>query len=135
VGRAYARAITHPVSGAFNIAAEPVLDAATIAATLGTRPLELPPRALRAVADASWRLRLQPTSPGWLDMGMAAPLMDTTRASRELGFVPTARADETLRELVRGIRAGAGFPTPPLDPHSGGALRWREFASGVGARA
>jgi hypothetical protein len=68
-------------------------------------------------------------------MGMATPLMDCSRAARELDFTPTATADEALRELVEGLRAGAGFPTPPLDARSGGPLRWREFASGVGARA
>ena len=36
---------------------------------------------VRAAARAAWKLRLQPTSPGWLDMGMLSPIMDITPGS------------------------------------------------------
>jgi nucleoside-diphosphate-sugar epimerase len=68
----------------------------------------------RRVAGASWRLHLQPTEPGWLDMARAVPVMDTARARRELGWEPTRGADEALLELLDGIRDGAEYPTPPL---------------------
>src|SRR5690242_21530793 len=50
---------------------------------------------------SSWKLRLQPTSPGWLDMGMLSPIMDATRAREELGWEPrfTARSEEHTSEL------------------------------------
>ena len=134
VGEAYRLAVVREVRGAFNIAAEPVLDAHTLGGLFGARPLGLPPRILRAAADASWRLRLQPTSPGWLDMAMALTPMDCTRARVELGFSPRFSATEALGELLEGLRAGAGIPTPPLDPAAGGTLRWRELRTGVGAR-
>lgn len=134
VGEAYRRAIVRPVRGAFNIAAEPVIDGDSLARALDARPVALPPSALRALAWASWKLRLQPTSPGWLDMGIALPLMDCARAERELGWSPRFRADEAITELMHGLRARAGFRTPPLDPATSGPLRWRELQTGVGAK-
>jgi len=118
--------------GAYNVAAEPVLDSATLARALEARAVQVPVGAVRAAADLSWRLRLQPTPAGWLDMGMAVPVMDTRRIRDELGWAPRHRADEALLELLEGIRQFAGAPTPPLEPRSGGLLRWCEFASGVG---
>jgi nucleoside-diphosphate-sugar epimerase len=135
VGEAYRLAATDErARGAYNVAAEPVLDAATLARALGARPVRLPVRAVRAAAAASWRLRLQPTPEGWLDMGMSVPLMDSGRIRRELGWAPRRTADEALLELLEGMRERAGAPTPPLDPRAGGPLRVREFATGVGAR-
>ena len=135
VGEAYRLAATDErARGAYNVAADPVLDAGTLGRALDARPVGVPVRAMRAAADISWRLRLQPTPPGWLDMGMAVPLMDSGRIRRELGWTPRHSADDALLELLDGIRQRAGAPTPPLDPRTGGLLRWREFATAVGAR-
>jgi UDP-glucose 4-epimerase len=135
VAEAYRLAATDErARGAYNVAADPVLDAATLGRTLGARPLPVPVRVVRAAAGLTWRLRLQPTPPGWLDMGMAVPLMDSGRIRRELGWTPRHAADEALLELLAGMRESAGAPTPPLDAHAGGRMRWRELASGVGRR-
>lgn len=133
VGEAYRLAATKPLGGAFNIAADPVLDATTLGRALGAKVLPLPPRVVRAAASLSWKLRLQPTSPGWLDMGMQTPLMDTTRARTELGWRQSRSAEEAVLELLRGLHEHDGMQTPPLDPQAGGVLRWRELRSGVGA--
>jgi nucleoside-diphosphate-sugar epimerase len=133
VGQAYRLAATKPVTGAFNIAADPVLDATSIGKLVGARPLQLAPSIVRGAALASWKLRLQPTSPGWLDMGMLSPIMDVRRAREELGWEPLFSAGATLGELLDGLRDGAGMQTPPLDPASSGPLRSREFATGIGA--
>jgi UDP-glucose 4-epimerase len=136
VGQAYRLAATDVrARGAYNVAADPVLDAATLARVLGARPLSIPVRAVRAAADLSWRLRLQPTPPGWLDMGMSVPVMDSGRIRRELGWEPRRTADAALLELIDGMRERAGAPTPPLEPGAGGPRRLREFATGVGARS
>lgn len=132
VGRAYALAATNPVAGAFNITAEPVLDATRIAGVLGSRPLMLAPALVRGAAWASWKLRMQPTSPGWLDMGMLSPIMTAARARKELGWEPRFTATETLEELLAGLRTGRGMATPPLDPSRSGPLRIRELVTGVG---
>jgi UDP-glucose 4-epimerase len=82
----------------------------------------------------TWRFRLQPTPPGWLDLALSVPLLDVSRARTELGWEPRRRADEALLELLEGMREGAGIPTPPLDPSASGPARVRELAGGVGAR-
>lgn len=132
VGQAYRLAATRPVGGAFNIAGEPVLDAARIGEIVAARPIQVSPAIVRGAASASWRLRLQPTSPGWLDMGMLSPIMDVVRAREELGWTPRHTARETVEDLLAGLREGSGLKTPPLDPAGSGPLRIREFLTGVG---
>ena len=117
VGQAYRLALVSDVRGAFNLAVDPVLDARSLAAVLGARCAgRVPPRLLRAGVAASWKLWLQPTSPDWVDLLVQPPLLDTTRALRELGWAPTRNAVDTLREFVEGIADGAGGRTPPLLP-------------------
>lgn len=135
VAQAYRLALVSPVRGAFNIAAEPVLDPPVLARLLGARTIRVPPAALRGAAALTWRLRLQPTPPGWVDLGLSAPLMDTRRAQQELGWTPRHTASDALMELLAGLRERAGADTPPLSPATGGPLRIRELATGVGKRA
>jgi UDP-glucose 4-epimerase len=135
VGDAYRRAALDSVSGPFNIAAEPVLDSTELGRLLAARPVPVHPGLLRAGAALSYRARLQPTEPGWLDMGLAVPLMDSGRARRELGWEPRRSATDALEELLTGIRERAGIDTPPLASDSGGPLRVRELLTGVGQRA
>jgi UDP-glucose 4-epimerase len=134
VGEAYRLALTRELRGACNIAADPVLDPDELARALGARKVHVPARALRAGAAASFKLRLQPSEPGWLDMGLNVPVMDTARARTELGWEPERSSVEALLDLLAGMREGAGLDTPPLKPGGAGQLRAREFLSGVGAR-
>jgi UDP-glucose 4-epimerase len=134
VGDAYRLSALADVRGPFNIAAEPVLDPAELARVLSARPVPVHPGLLRAGAALTYRLHLQPSEPGWLDMGLAVPLMDSTRARRELGWEPRHRADDALRELLGGIRDRAGIDTPPLARETSGPLRVRELLTGVGRR-
>ena len=134
VGEAYRLALLGDVAGPFNIAAEPVLDPAELGRILGARPVRVPGRVLRGAAAATFKLRLQPSEPGWVDMGLAVPLMDVTRAREELGWQPQHSAADALVDLLEGMREGAGLDTPPLEPGGAGPLRAREFLSGVGGR-
>jgi nucleoside-diphosphate-sugar epimerase len=134
VARGYVEAVARDVRGAFNLAAEPVLDAATVAAELGARTFRLPVTAARTATALSWRLHLQPTPPGWLDLGLGVPLMSTERARRELGWEPQVSSLDALLELIEGIRDSAGGTTPPLAPETGGPARTRELLSGIGSR-
>jgi nucleoside-diphosphate-sugar epimerase len=135
VADAYRRVIAQrDVRGAFNVAADPVLDPDALAAVLGARAVPVPARALRAAASLTWRAHLQPTSPGWIDLARGVPVMDTTRARTELGWAPRHGAGDALLELLDGLGRGAGGPTPPLDRHAGGRLRGRELRTGVGSR-
>jgi hypothetical protein len=79
-------------------------------------------------------LHLQPTPPGWLDLGLGVPLMRCDRARRELGWEPRVSSLEALLELLAGLRVGAGGPTPPLEADSGGPARTGELFSGIGVR-
>ena len=115
VAEAYRLAVVADVHGAFNVAAEPMLDAPTLARALGARVVPLPRTLARRALDARWRLRLQPTPPGWLDMGLSVPLMDTTRAREVLGWAPRRSSIEAIREVLSGIADAEGEPTPPLE--------------------
>jgi nucleoside-diphosphate-sugar epimerase len=134
VASAYRVAVVGDASGPFNLAAEPVIDSARLGQLLGARGVPVSARVLRAAAAASFRLRLQPSEPGWLDMALAVPVMDTTRARDLLGWSPKRSSLDALSELLEGMRHGAGLDTPPLEPGGAGPLRLREFLSGVGAR-
>jgi UDP-glucose 4-epimerase len=120
--------------GAYNVAADPVLDPGELARALGARRVPVPRGLLRGAAALTYRLRLQPSEPGWVDMAFAVPVMDTTRARTELGWRASRSSSEALLELLEGMREGAGLDTPPLEPGGAGPLRARELASGVGAR-
>jgi nucleoside-diphosphate-sugar epimerase len=134
VGEAFRQAIVRHVRGAFNVAADPVLDAHEAGRILDARPLPVPSGAIRAGVELSWRLRLQPVTPGWLDMALNVPVMDTTRARTELGWTPERSAEDALLDLLEGLRTGADFPTPPLARETGGPFRIREILTGVGGR-
>jgi UDP-glucose 4-epimerase len=134
VGDAFRQAVASDAAGPFNLAADPVLDPDTLGRILGARPVPVPARVLRAGAALTYRLHLQPSEAGWVDMGLAVPLMDATRAQAELGWRPQHTAADALRDLLAGMRDGAGLDTPPLEPGSAGPLRAREFLSGVGSR-
>jgi nucleoside-diphosphate-sugar epimerase len=135
VAEAYRLALHTDASGAFNVAADPVIVPDRLAELFGARQVRVSPALLRAGASLTWRARLQPTPPGWLDLGLAAPVMDCSRARAELGWTARWTGVEALADLVDGLREGDGYPTPPLAPATSGPLRSREFATGVGARA
>ncbi len=135
VGEAYRIALVNDdARGAYNIAAEPVLDPDRLAAILKARKIKVPQRVLHGAADLSWRLRLHPAEASWVDLALCTPIMDVTRAREELGFAPRRGADEALADLLEGIREGAGYGTPPLSRATSGPLRIREILTGVGRR-
>lgn len=118
VAQAYRLALLRNVRGAFNLAADPVLGPDELGRILGARPLPVPAGVLRVGADLTWKLRLQPTPSGWLDMGLSVPVMDTTRARTELGWTPRHTAAEALLELLDGFAHRAEGPTPALQRSS-----------------
>jgi len=134
VADAYRRAIVGDARGAFNIAGDPILDGDELGRLLGARPISVPAALLRAGAAAAFHLRITPTPPGWIDMALDVPLMDTSRARDVLGWRPRSSAGEAVLELLDGIRTSSGLPTPTLEPGAGVGARAREVLSGVGAR-
>ena len=131
MARAYVLACTRPVVGAFNIAADPVLDPPTLAALLGARRVPVPAPALRLLVEGSWRLHLHPTDPGWVDIALRTPLLDTTRARTVLGWTPQHDAGRALVETLEAMGAGQGADTPVLRPRGPLPRRALEVVRGL----
>jgi nucleoside-diphosphate-sugar epimerase len=132
LAQAYTQAIVRDVRGAFNVAADPVLDPDLLARHFSAAKVPVPGWLARAVTAGSWRLRLQPTPSGWIDLALGVPVMDCTRARTELGWTPRRTSLDALDELIDGLAEGRGEPLPPLEPDRPG--RAGELATGVGAR-
>ncbi len=117
VAAAYREVVVRRVPGAFNIAADGVLHGQDVADLLaGGTLLDVAPAAARAAVAAAWHARAVPMSPGWLDMAMNVPLLDTSARTEMLGWAPTIPAARALTEMVEGIAAGDGGGSPPLRP-------------------
>jgi nucleoside-diphosphate-sugar epimerase len=100
------RVLEQRAAGAFNVASEPVLSAWDIAAALDARPVRVRQEATRAAAGAVWRAHLSPLDPGWVDMALQAPWVDSSRARDLLGWTPRHDAHDVLSEVVQGMAKG-----------------------------
>ena len=135
VAEAYRLAVVNSEArGAYNVAAKPVLDPDRLAKLLGARKVPVPASLLRGAAAVTWRLRLQPSPEGWVDMALGAPVMNTSRIRNELGWEARKSSGDALLELLSGMRRGDGADTPPLHRGGAGPLRIREFLTGIGGR-
>ncbi|GFZ80671.1 NAD-dependent epimerase/dehydratase family protein [Nesterenkonia alkaliphila] len=129
VAAAFAEALIQGARGAFNIAADDLLTAETIARVItgretGRASLPIPLGPLKPLVKAANRAHLLPMDEGWLQMAEQVPVLDTTRARTELGWQPTVSAKDALAELVAGMSSGAGRGSAPMrprgeSPHSG----------------
>ena len=130
---AWRRAVLSPTArGAYNVAADGILDGEGFARALRSRYVPVPNAPVRAAAAATYAARLQPTEAGWFDLGTQAPVMDTSRVRTELGWSAERSGVEALEDLLAGLRLGSGFGTPPLRRAAGGPARIREVLSGLG---
>lgn len=114
VAAAFHAALRSEFRGAFNIHAEPMLSMDDVAEILDAAPFRVGASLVKAAAAGTWRMRLQPTPEGWIDMGLQVPVMSSDRAHRELGWEPIHTSRSALEELIYGMGEGADFPTPPL---------------------
>ncbi|MBE1877700.1 NAD-dependent epimerase/dehydratase family protein [Myceligenerans pegani] len=114
---AYRRVILERARGAFNVAADDLLLARDLARLVDHgRLVEVPPAAARMALAAAYDARLIRTDPGWLDMAMTVPVLDSTRLRSELGWVPRRTAAEAVAELLRGMAIGQGMRSATLRP-------------------
>jgi UDP-glucose 4-epimerase len=134
VAEAYRLAVVGEAVGAYNVAADPVIDAASISEVFGARVVPMPGPLVRVGLTAAWQMHLVPAEPALLDLALQLPLLDTTRIRTELGWSPTVSSVDALREVLEGMAEGAGAQTPPLAPDSL-AGRLQEGATGVGERS
>ena len=120
---AYVRAATSDVRGAFNVAADPVLDANALADRFHGWSVPVPTDIMRWAAAATWHARLQPTEPGWLRLAEGCPLMSTQRAETELGWRSRVDALDAFAELLTGMAGSAGSGSAVLRPRASASLR------------
>ena len=117
-GTAFVRAAVRPVRGAFNLAADPVLDGTALARILSARPVPVPSepcgrrRRWRGACTSS-----PPIRAGWISCS-------TCRCSTppgsvgELDWVPRFDGADAVTEILDGLREHAGLETAPLTPVS-----------------
>ncbi|MHB6904416.1 NAD-dependent epimerase/dehydratase family protein [Streptomyces sp. CB02959] len=127
---AFRQATVRTVHGAFNLAAEPVVDAAMLGEMFSARTFPMPGWPARAAVSAAWRTHLLRTPPSLFDAVLHFPIMDTSRAQRELDWTPRYTAQDALREWLAGLHEDASLPTPPL---ASSAERSRRAETRVGA--
>ncbi|MBT2510402.1 NAD-dependent epimerase/dehydratase family protein [Streptomyces sp. ISL-98] len=114
---AYRLAVVGDARGAFNLAADPVIDAETLGELLDAKVVRVPRLAVRTALAAGWGLRVLAASPHLFDAVLRLPLLDTARARGELGWEPSRTSIEAIQEFLRGVREGSGLPTAPLAGH------------------
>ncbi|MFD6859041.1 NAD-dependent epimerase/dehydratase family protein [Rhodococcus sp. NPDC060090] len=114
VAAAIESALERHVPGVFNLGSPTPANAADFLAPFGSRALPVPRHVLAAVADVTWRLRLQPVQGGWIDLAYATPMLDCRRAATMLDWVPRHAGPQVWRDTVNGMRAGAGTSSPVL---------------------
>lgn len=134
LARALAAAVERPVSGAFNIAADDVLDRDALAEVFSARALDIAPGIARHALGAAWRLHLVPAPGNLFDALMRMPVMSSARARAELDWEPQHSGREALEAFLDGARQGAGSTMPPLDPKASGPFRSKEFGTGIGSK-
>lgn len=127
LAQAYLACVVSDAAGAFNIAASDVIDRAVLERLLRARSVEVGERLVRSALAAAYRCRLVPAEPGLFELFMSLPLMDTTRATEELGWHARHTGAEAVSELLDGLAQPTGARTAPLDPHAGGPLRVEEL--------
>jgi UDP-glucose 4-epimerase len=109
VAEAYRLALLGTARGAFNIAAEPVLDIHALADLLGSRAVPVPTSLVRGAHAAAWHARLVPAEPGLLQLALSLPVMGTGRGRAAPGGArPHRRSHPHPRRPRRGAPALAG---------------------------
>jgi UDP-glucose 4-epimerase len=94
---AYRRVIVQRARGAFNVAADDLLGGEDLARIVDHgRLVEMSPAAFRVALSAAHDARVLRADPGWLDVAMTVPVLDTTRIRTELGWAPRHTAAEAV---------------------------------------
>ena len=115
-GEAYRLALLSDARGAYNVAADPIIDREAFGRLLDARAVHIPKQAVSAAMAGAWRLRLIPSDESLLKMFVSLPTLDSSRFRTELGWQPQRSGADALREVMEAMAEGAGGPTPPLQP-------------------
>jgi nucleoside-diphosphate-sugar epimerase len=115
VGRAMVAAITNTSArGAYNLAASPVIDNAVLSRLLDAPTVPIPQGVVRTALATAWHLHAVPASPGLIELMFSLPLLDASRARRELAWEPEHSATDAVSEVLEGIADRAHGDTPAL---------------------
>ncbi len=98
--------------GTYNLAAAGEMSASDLAHALGWYAVPVPNIALDATAKVISTLPYMPAEAKWVHMVRVPVLMDTTRATRDLGWAPQYDAMETLAAAITGAREQGLLPWP-----------------------
>jgi UDP-glucose 4-epimerase len=134
VAAAYLAAALGTAHGAFNIAADPVLDPDALATLLKARWTAVPAKAMRAGLFAAHHAHVVPTAPELFDLLMTVPVMSARRARDELGWQPRHSGADAVASFLRPLDNDEEPETPPLPQRDGLAVRVQEVATGLGHR-
>ncbi len=108
--QAHRQAVVREVDGAFNLAAGPVVDARVLGELLEARVVRVPVRVVRTALAAAWSAHLAPASPHLFDAVLRLPLLDASRAHRELGWQrrgrPPTRSGSSWTACAREAASG-----------------------------
>ncbi|GAA2796445.1 NAD-dependent epimerase/dehydratase family protein [Nonomuraea dietziae] len=120
--QAYRLAVVSEVSGAFNLAAEPVLGAAELADLFGARLVPLSPWLARTAVAAGWHARLIPalTRPARDGAQPARPRHHQSPHRAGLAAPVRRRAGDARDDRGDVGRSGHGHPAPCARPPEGG---------------
>jgi nucleoside-diphosphate-sugar epimerase len=88
--------------GAYNIAADGILSTADVAREFGLIPLPFPASPARFTARVIAALPFLPPALQWMEAASHPAIMDTSKARRDLGWVPRCTALEALRGTIGG---------------------------------
>ncbi len=86
--------------GAYNIAADDVVNGVDVLRELGFLPLAVPGKPVAAVARAISSLPFLPSGLQWVEAMSHPAIMDTTKAKTELGWSPKHSGIESLRATL-----------------------------------
>jgi nucleoside-diphosphate-sugar epimerase len=115
-GEAYRLALLSDARGAYNVAADPIIDREEFGKLLEARAIQVPKQAVAAAMAGAWRMRLIPADESLLKMFVSLPTLDSSRIRSELGWQPVHSGVDALTEVMQAMADGAGGPTPPLHP-------------------
>lgn len=104
VAEAIALAATAPAPpGAYNLAGDGVVTLSDVARALGGRPVRVPAVAASAASAAIAKVPFVPSVLEWLHTARTSVVMDTTKATTELGWRPVHSSAETLAALASAV--------------------------------
>jgi len=91
-------------AGTYNIAADGIVTAGTVAHELGMLSFPVPSRLTQVTARALVALPFLPPVAQWVEAACHPAIMDASKAKKELGWIPRFTALETLRDTLRQYR-------------------------------